>query len=277
MIVYVNGEFFPEDKATLPFNDRSALFADAIYEVIHIYNGKLFALDEHLKRMQHGLNFFCIPFDANLLPDIFDTLVSRNHITAEGMLYVQVSRGAGDRMHGFPDHLQPLVMAYGKPLQPNRSNPGTGISAVLFEDIRWSLCNMKTTGLLVNCLAKDFATRHDATDAILHRADIVTEATASNLFIVKDGTVFTHPNGSHVLPGITRMTAIQLLQSHGRVVLEQPFTIRALIAADEVFLTGTMSEITPVITIAGHVIGPGLPGAVTQSLQDMYLSHVGAY
>jgi D-alanine transaminase len=275
MIVYWNGRWVEETEACVSIHDRGFVFADAVYEVIHVYHGRCFALDAHLARLQNSLSAIKIRFDAASLRPVLDELLHRAGVGEEGMVYIQITRGVEPRAHGLPQHLTPTVLAYAKPVVASERKPWeNGIQAVFFEDIRWKMCHIKTTGLLVNCIAREYALEQGAQEAIFCRGDVVTEATASNLFMVKGGELFTHPNGPYILPGITRDVTIRLAQEMGFPVHESPFTKEQLMAADEIFLTGTLSEITPVVAVEGNRIGGGKPGPVTQSLRDAFMAYV---
>ncbi|GAX91599.1 D-amino-acid transaminase [Effusibacillus lacus] len=275
MIVYVNGQWLEDTEATVSFQDRAFVFADAVYEVLHIYNGALFKLDLHQERLQKGLDTLRIPYRANDLKPVFDELLKRNPGVQRGSLYVQVSRGAAPRAHGLPKLKEPTIVAYVKPFQPDLRIWEQGGRAVLVEDLRWQMCHVKTTGLLLNCMAKEEALERGCDDAIFHRGEIVTEASASNLFIVKNGTLLTHPNGPWILPGITRHVVIELARKEGIPVEEVQFTKADLLAADELFLTGTLSEVAPYVEVDGQKIGNGQVGPVTRRIQEAFRSETG--
>lgn len=275
MIVYVNGKWMDEAAATVSFQDRAFVFADAVYEVLHIYNGAYFKLDLHLDRLQQGLDKLRISCRANDLRPVLDGLLERNPGLGRGMLYIQVSRGAAPRVHGLPKLENPTVVAYVKPFQPDTRIWEQGGRAIFVEDLRWQMCNVKTTGLLLNCMAKEEALERGADDAIFHRGGVVTEATAANLFIVKNGCLLTHPNGPWILPGITRHVVIELAAGLGIPVREEPFTRDELWAADEVFLTGTLSEVLPFVEVDGKKIGGGAVGPVTRKIQEAFRRETG--
>ncbi|GIM44778.1 D-alanine aminotransferase [Collibacillus ludicampi] len=270
MLVYVNGQWLNDNEATISILDRGFVFADAVYEVVRIYNGRYFYLDRHLQRLKQSLSALRIDVDVDSLEIVCRELLERNK-TDQGSLYLQISRGAAQRVHGLPQGLTPTVVAYVKGLSNlDTSLQESGGKAIFYEDTRWFMCNIKTVGLLINCLAKGEALSQGADDAIFHRGEIVTEATSSNIFIVKNGTLYTHPNGNLILPGITRQVVIELAHELQIPVEEKPFTREELLAADELFLTGTMAEITPYVKVEGRTIGEGKPGCVTRRLQDAF-------
>jgi D-alanine transaminase len=270
MLVYLNGTWMNDNEAAVSIHDRAFVFADAVYEVVRIYNGRYFHLERHLQRLQRSLNALKIDFDAGTLRAVCEELLSRNGKVEQGSLYVQISRGVAPRAHGTPTGLTPTVLAYVKRVNPDTRLQETGGKAIFYEDIRWFMCDVKTVGLLVNCLAKGEALARGADDAIFLREGIVTEATSSNLFIVKEGTLYTHPNGRLILPGITRQVVIELAEELNIPVVEKPFGKETLLNADELFLTGTMAEITPYVEVEGQTIGEGKPGPVTRRLQEAF-------
>lgn len=270
MIVYVNGQWLDDNTAQVSILDRGFVFADSIYEVVHIYNDAYFRMDLHLERMQTGLDRLHIALNAADLEPVFNELLAKNPGIEKGILYVQATRGTAPRAHGMPALDEPTVVAYVKPVQPDMRIRNEGGKAVFVEDLRWQMCNIKTTGLLLNCMAKQEALDKGADDAIFHRGEIVTEASASNLFIVKDGQLVTHPKGPWILPGITRHVVIELAQKLGIPVREEPFLKADLLAADELFLSGTTSEVSPYIEVEGQPIGSGEIGPITRRLQEAY-------
>ncbi|MFC4765836.1 D-amino acid aminotransferase [Effusibacillus consociatus] len=275
MIVYVNGQWLDDSSATVSFQDRAFVFADAVYEVVHIYNGSYFKLDLHLDRMQKGLDKLRIQSQVNDLIPVFNELLNRNPEVKRGSLYVQISRGEAPRAHGLPKLKEPTVVVYVRPLTPDPRIWEQGGRATFVEDLRWQMCNIKTTGLLLNCMAKEEALERGCDDAIFHRGEIVTEASASNLFIVKKGTLVTHPTGPWILPGITRHVVIELAKTLGIPVKEEQFTKDDLLSADELFLTGTMSEVSPYVEVDGNKIGTGEVGPVTKRIQEAFRKETG--
>ncbi|GAC1547417.1 MAG: D-amino-acid transaminase [Herpetosiphon sp.] len=270
MIVYINNQWHEHTDPVLSIQDRAVQWADALYEVVHIYDSRYFRLELHIQRLQNGLNALRIPWDASSVVPIFDELLRRNPPLERGMIYLQISRGVAPRIHGLPPTPHPTVIAYAQPVTPNVQLRRHGGRAVFVEDRRWLMCHLKTTGLLLNAMAKQEARDLGADDAIFHRSGTVTEASSSNLFIVKQSRLRTHPQGPLILPGITRHVVIELAAPLGLSVDETPFTTADLLAADELFLTGTTSEIIPYISVAGHPIGDGTVGPVTRQLQRAY-------
>lgn len=275
MIVYVNGQWMSNSTATVSFQDRAFVFADAVYEVIHIYNGAYFKMDLHLERMQIGCNRLRIPYQVRELKSVCAELLKRNPEVKEGSLYIQISRGEAPRAHGLPKLKEPTIVAYVKPLVQDTRIWEQGGRAIFVEDLRWQMCDIKTTGLLLNCMAKEEALEMGSDDAIFHRGEIVTEASASNLFIVKNETLLTHPQGPWILPGITRNVVIELSKTIGIPVREEQFTKDDLLSADELFLTGTLSEVAPYVEVDGIKIRSGEVGPLTRKIQETFRKETG--
>lgn len=275
MIVYVNGQWMDDSTATVSFQDRAFVFADAVYEVVHIYNGAYFKMDLHLERMQNGLNTLRIPYQMRDLEPVYVELLKRNPEVIKGLLYIQISRGEAPRAHGLPKLKEPTVVAYVKPLIQDMRIWEQGGRAIFVEDLRWQMCNIKTTGLLLNCMAKQEALELGCDDAISHRGEIITEASSSNLFIVKNGTLLTHPQGPWILPGITRHVVIKLSKTIGIPVREEQFTKDDLLSADELFFTGTLSEVSPYVEVDGKKIRSGEIGPYTRKIQGIFRKETG--
>jgi D-alanine transaminase len=276
--VLINQSIIPRDQAFVSFDDRSHQFGDGIYEVVRIYNGNLFALEEHIQRFERSAReiFLSFPYTIEELIGYMKELVTRNSIQ-DGIVYVQMSRGSSPRNHVFPDaSVKPEILCFAKPLPRPVEKLQNGVKAILTEDIRWLRCDIKTLNLLANVLAKQKAVEAGAYEAIFHRGDVVTEASASNLCIVKGGLLLTHPATNLILHGITRQIVLQLAKEIGIPVLEQAFKVEDLFAADEVFLTGTTSEVLPVTQIGIKRIADGVPGPVTRKIQAAFEQKIAA-
>lgn len=269
--ILMNEDMVKRD-AMMDIEDRAYQFGDGIYEVIGIYDGEPFMLDEHLERMVRSageiqLNLpFTIPAFKQQLLD----LVDKNGIH-NGIIYLQVSRGIASREHYFPaSDVSPVTIAYTREEEPLTETENNGATAVLTEDIRWLRCDIKTLNLLPNVLAKQKAVENGAIEAILHRGNTVTEASASNVFIVKDGTVYTHPANNYILNGITRRKILELCRQTGMTVHEETYSVEELLGADEVFISATKLDIVPILKIDGHVIGNGEPGEYTKRILNAF-------
>ena len=275
-IIYLNGKFVPRDQATLDIEDRGALFADGVYEVVRYYAGRSRAMDKHVARLHHSLEMIGIARTAEIdaLASASDTLVARNGLP-DAKLYWQVSRGSAPRDHLYPKGVSPTVMAIAYPSVPlDPDATAKPVKCILLDDERWHNCNIKSLMLLPNVIAKNKANDVGAYEAILHRAGIVTEGSATSLFIVRRGEVWTHPDSRWILPGVTRSMVIDLATGLGIKVHEASYTVDELLAADEVFLTGTTTHVAGVVRIDDVVINDGNVGPVTARLQAAFLKEV---
>lgn len=257
-----------ERKNIIDVEDRGYQFGDGIYEVIGVYKGKPFMLDEHMERLERSASEIrlTLPYAVSELKCKLLELVDANALI-EGIIYMQISRGTASREHYFPaPDVPPVTVAYTREEARMTDLEDKGAKAVLVEDMRWLRCDIKTLNLLPNALAKQKAVENNAIEAILHRGNIVTEASASNVFIVKDEELFTHPVDNYILNGITRRKILQICVSQGIKVHEKTFTIEELLQADEVFVSATKLDIIPILQVDEHVIGTGGPGKLTHRI-----------
>jgi D-alanine transaminase len=261
-----------ERENLVNIEDRAYQFGDGVYEVIGVYGGKPFLLDEHMERLQRSAREvqLTLPYRMDQLKQRLVQLVKTNGLD-EGIIYMQVSRGVAPREHYFPgNEVTPVTVAYTKAEERMCMTEDKGATAVLVEDIRWLRCDIKTLNLLPNALAKQKAVENNAIEAILHRGDTVTEASASNVFIVRNEKVFTHPENNYILSGITRKKVIQICYSLGIPVYEETFTVETMLHADEVFVTATKSDIIPILEIDNQPIGQKLPGEITKKILQSF-------
>jgi D-alanine transaminase len=259
--ILLNGNLVEREKM-IDIEDRGYQFGDGIYEVVGVYDTTPFLMDEHLQRLQRSANELSIrlPFTLEEIKQQLLKLILLNEVK-EGLVYLQITRGVAPRTHELPkEKIAPVVVAYTKPLGDLTTLQDHGSIAILHEDIRWLRCDIKTLNLLPNTMAKQKAVENDAVEAILHRGDTVTEASSSNVFIVKSGTVYTHPANNYILNGITRQKVIELCRELEIPVKEKAFTVEELIHADEVFITATKLDVVPITKIDEKVIGAGEPG-----------------
>ncbi|HEX6594218.1 MAG TPA: D-amino-acid transaminase [Bacillota bacterium] len=261
-----------EQRKVVDVEDRSYQFGDGIYEVIGVYDGKPMLLDEHLERLRRSASAIqlTLPMALSSLKSKLLELAELNGLR-EGIIYLQVSRGVAPRWHEFPaPDVDPVCLAYTREEQRMTDIEDNGAKAILTEDIRWLRCDIKTLNLLPNVLAKQKAVEHDAIEAIFHRGKVITEASSSNVFIVNDGQLFTHPANNYILNGITRQKVFQLSDRLQIPVNEKTFTLNDLLAADEVFITATKLDIVPIIKVDDDRIGDGLPGSVTKRIIEQF-------
>ncbi len=272
--VYVNGKFVAEKDASISIFDRGFLFADAVYEVTSVVDGKLLDNDGHLARLRRSLAELKInsPATDEEITAIQQQLVTDNALD-EGCIYLQVSRGAADRDFAYASDLTPSLVLFTQ--KKNLRHPpqvDNGISVVSIPDIRWQRRDIKTVGLLAQCLAKQQAIDSGADDAWMLEDGYVTEGSSNNAFIVDaSGTIITRHLGNEILHGITRASVLALVESDNIKFEERPFTIAEACAATEAFATSATTFVWPVVKIDGQVIGNGKPGPVATKLREVYL------
>lgn len=279
-IVYVNGEYVPEDQAKVSVFDRAFLMADGVYEVTSVLGGKLIDFAGHLARLDRSLTALEIrnPLSADEWLAIHRELVARNAID-EGLVYLQVTRGApGDRDFAWPDPetCVPTVVLFtqSKPGLANNPAAKVGMSVISVEDIRWGRRDIKTVQLLFPSWAKMIAKKAGADDAWLVEDGAVTEGTSNNTYIVKGNQIITRQLSTDILHGITRAAVLRLAREAQMEVIERPFTIAEAQAADEAFITSASAFVMPVVSIDGTALGDGKPGKVTTRLREIYLDEM---
>ena len=270
-LVYLNGEYLPISEARVSVLDRGFTFGDGIYEVLPVYSGRIFRLAEHLQRLNNNLSAIYMdnPHSIDEWEELFKTLLVKNQIDNDYSIYVQISRGVGERNHTYDKGLTPTVFAMCKPMVSR--DLVKGIRAVTHDDIRWQLCNIKATALLASVLLKRHALDKDGSqEAILLRNGKVTEGAASNVFIVLDGKVRTPAKDSHILPGITRDLVVELLQDTDFGCDESDISEKELLGAGEIWISSSTMGIVPVTILDGKKVGDGVPGEVWKIAAKMY-------
>ncbi len=274
MIVYLNGSYLPVEEAKVSVDDRGFIFADAVYEAAPAYYGRCFLMERHLDRLAWCLRSLRIEADTSRLAEVGDELMQRNGLdSAEfSLFYMQVTRGVAPRTHAFPkQRVPPTVYAFAKELV--RTTPERwekGFAAITVTDQRWAQPHIKTTGLLPNVLAQQAAEEAGAADAIFVRDGMALEGTHNNVFAVIGGEVTTVPATNYILHGVTRAFVIELCREAGFPVRERSFTLDEMFAAEEVFFSGTTTEVRATVEVDGRPIGPGRPGPVARALSDAY-------
>jgi D-alanine transaminase len=268
----LNGEMIERSEAKVDVEDRGYQFGDGVYEVIRVYNGKLFTAAEHLNRFVKSSESIGItlPYTQEQLTKLLEELIVKNNLQ-EGTIYMQITRGISPRNHAFPtENVMPSLVAYTKEVTRPVENLKTGVKTILTEDIRWLRCDIKSLNLLGNLLAKQKAAVAGCFEAIQHRSEDVTEGSSSNIFIVKKGIVITHQSDNLILKGITKDVILQVCASNNIEVEERTFTLDELADADEVFLSSTTAEVMPIIEVDGKNVVAGFPGPVTRRLQELF-------
>ncbi|NNG12583.1 MAG: D-amino acid aminotransferase [Halobacteria archaeon] len=270
---YLNGTFLPLDQAQVSVMDRGFLFGDGVYEVIPVYNGKLFRLTHHLKRLQNSLDGVRIgnPLKDTEWTEILTELVARN-TGDEQAVYLQVTRGvAAKRDHAFPIDTRPTVFAMSMPAAAVRTSASeAGVKAITLPDIRWQQCDIKAITLLPNVLLRQQAIDATTAEAILVKNGYATEGAASNLFMVSNGVLVTPPSGPELLPGITRDLILELTAANGIPFREAGIPEEELEQAEEIWLTSSTREITPVTHLNDRIVGNGKPGPLWKRMIQLY-------
>jgi D-alanine transaminase len=263
----------PLAEATVPALDRGFLFGDAVYEVLRVYQGRPWLMEEHFRRLARSLQAVRIEgVDLDRLRRRVHETIAAGPFT-EATVYVQVTRGvAPRRSHPFPREAVPLEFLYVQEFHdPYTEVRRTGCAVILQPDLRWGRCDIKSTNLLANVLALQAAAEAGALEAVFYKADgTLTEGSHTSLFGVRDGTVLTAPNSNAILPGITRGLILRLTAGAGIPVREQLLKRGDLGAVSELFLTGTTAEVLPVVRVDGAAVAGGSPGPVTRRLQEAY-------
>ncbi|MGX9351931.1 D-amino-acid transaminase [Shimia sp. W99] len=274
--VYVNGEYLPETEAKVSIFDRGFLFADAVYEVTSVLEGKLIDFDGHAVRLQRSLDELemASPCSKEDLLEIHRKLVELNGID-EGLIYLQVTRGSdGDRDFVFPSEDTPpslVLFTQNKPGLADSPAAKKGAKVISIEDIRWGRRDIKTVQLLYPSMGKMMAKKAGCDDAWLVEDGYVTEGTSNNAYFVKDGTIVTRPLSNDILHGITRKAVLRMAQEAQMKIEERLFTIEEAQGADEAFTTSASAFVMPVIEIDGVQLGDGTPGPIARRLREIYL------
>lgn len=273
-ISFYNGEFKNDDELTVKYQDRAFYFGDGVYEVIRYYDGEFFTLDEHLDRLMNSTAEIEIEgISRNELLDIVTELKDRN-IIENGALYIQISRGIQNRNHAYPVDVEPVILAYINEARRPRSQSENGVHVITSEDYRWLKCHVKSLNLLANVMEKERAVKAGAHETVMHRNQTVTEGSSTNVFIVKNGILKTHPANNLILNGITRLEVLKIAGSLNIEIDESGFTVEELKNADEVIITSTTQEVTPVVKVDDTVIGNGGRGEITNRIQGVFDANI---
>jgi len=272
-IVHVNGQYLPEEEATVSIFDRGFLFADAVYEVTSVIDGKLVDFPGHVARLWRSLGELGMPSPVTEeeLLEIHRQLLARNDLT-EGLVYLQVTRGAADRDFVYPEDAAPTLVLFTQAKKVVESPAAeTGIRVISIPDRRWGRRDIKTVQLLYPSMGKMMAKAAGADDAWMVEDGAVTEGTSNNAYIVKNGRIVTRHLGEEILHGITRAAVLNFAREAQMEVEERPFTLDEALAADEAFITSASSFVMPVVEIDGTAIGGGAPGPVARRLREIYI------
>ncbi len=274
-VAYVNGLYCPLGAASIHIEDRGYQFSDAVYEVILVASGKLIDCIAHLDRLDRSLGEVQMlrPLSRKSWRIILEEMINRNRLK-NGILYIQVSRGVAPRDHVFPQtQIDPALVVTAKRLDFDlmKVRQREGVPVITATDIRWGRPDIKSTSLLANVLAKEEARKAGAYECwLLDKQGYITEGTASNAWIVRNDILVTRNTGHSILSGVTRNVVLQIARDLGLAVEERPFMLEEAKKADEAFMTGTTTFVTPVTTLDGEKIASGAPGPVTEQLRDSY-------
>ena len=273
-VVYFDGRYVLKSQVMVSPDDRGFLLGDGIYEVAAAYDGRFVALDRHMERLRRSLGESRIDDSvADPLESVFTGLLERNGFGSDSgraMVYLQVTRGVAPRTHAFPKiPVRPTVYAYAAPF-PNMGDLAAGISAITLPDLRWSRCDIKSISLMANCMANQKAKESGSFEAILIRAGTVLEGSHTSIFGVIGGEVRTAPLSNLILPGITREIVVELCRANDIPLREAAMSEDELRRTDELFLTGTTTEVVPIIALDGNPVGDGKPGAVAARIEELY-------
>ncbi len=272
--VFINGQFVPKDQARISVMDRGFLYGDGVYEVIPVYNGKLFLFADHIRRLNYSLEQIHLDVDWSMpqWQQMMETLIEKNGAGNLG-LYLQVTRGATDkRLHTFPEVVTPTIFAMVWPLSvPVDVEDIRPCKVITTQDIRWKRRDIKNISLLGNVLMSQLARDANVDEAFAVNNGMVTEGASSNFFVVKNGKIMTSPGDERILGGITRKMVINLLSSQGYAVEEKELSLQELLDADEIWLTSSTKEIRPVIEVDGQPIADGEPGALWKQTVNQFL------
>jgi len=280
MLVYLNGRYIDAGEATVSSLDRGFIFGDGVYEVWRVVRGQLFEAARHQARLERGLRELRIarPADGSLerLTAIGQRLLKENDLEdGDATLYVEITRGTAARMHQFPPAgTVPTLLVMASAFAPSDTR-FTGTRIITQPDVRWLRCDLKTVQLLPNVMARQAATEAGASEAVFVRDGLITEGTHTTVFAVIDGILRTHPANHLVLPGVTRDVVIELATDVAVKVRQDAIAVDDLSRARELFLTGTTTDVTPVISVDGRPIGNGSPGPIARALLDRLLERMG--
>ncbi len=273
-IAYVNGQFLPENDASISIFDRGFLFGDGIYEAISVIDGKLIDVAPHLARLDRSLTEISMrsPLSHDDIIAMLRELVKKNAFE-EGLLYFQITRGAAPRAFNFPEaSVEPSLVAFTLPMALlDRSDVLEGVKIISVAEQRWKRRDIKSIGLLPQCLGKQAAAEQGCYEAIMIEDGVVTEGTSSSFYIVKDNVLITRPLSNSILPGVTRRAVLALAAKEQIQVEERLFTLEEVYAADEACLTAASNFVMPVVEVDGNLIADGKPGKLTLQLRECYI------
>jgi len=271
-MVFLNGKFIPIEEARVPVLDRGFIFGDGVYELVPVYSRVPFRLEEHLARLERSLSETRIrnPYSRAEWRDIIVQLVAKQPYEDQGV-YFQVTRGVAKRDHTFPADTAPTVFIMANPLvNPPREAIERGAEAISAKDNRWHRCDIKSISLLGNVLLRQLSADAGATETILFRDGMLSEAAACNVFVVRGGVIQCPPKSNLILPGITYDVVLELAQSAQLPVEIRELTEAETRAADEIWLTSSSKEVLAIVKLDGTPVGDGRPGPLFRRMHLLY-------
>ena len=271
-MVFLNGKLLPLEQASVPVLDRGFIFGDGVYELVPVYSRVAFRLDEHLARLERSLAETRIrnPYSRAQWRDIIYRLVDAQPFEDQGV-YFQVTRGVAKRDHAFPKDAEPTVFMMANPLvTPPKELVQRGAAAVSAQDNRWLRCDIKSISLIGNCLLRQLSAEEGAVETVLFRDGKLTEASASNVFVVKQGVILSPEKTRLILPGITYDVVCELARANGLPMELRDVAEAEVRAADELWVTSSSKEVLPVVTLDGRRVGDGRPGPVFARMYQLY-------
>jgi len=275
-VAYVNGTYSPRGEAVVHIEDRGFQFADGVYEVWSVFDGRLADFDGHMERLHRSLTELKIeiPMTAAALGVVLRETIRRNRVR-DGIVYLQVTRGTAPRDHAFPADIAPSVIVTAKRIDLSKGDRTAvnGAAGVTQPDIRWGRCDIKTVGLLPNVLAKQAAREKGAYECLMYdEMGLVTEGSSTNAWIVdENGKLRTRDAQANILRGITRAAILKLVEAEGIELDERAFSVEEAKKAREVFVTAASSFVMPLVSLDGVKIGDGRPGPIATRLREVYL------
>jgi D-alanine transaminase len=271
-IVYLNGRYLPIGEAQVSVLDRGFIYGDGVYELIPVYGGEPFRLHQHLARLQRSLDGIGLanPHTAAQWEKLVRDLAARQRYADQGV-YFQVTRGVAKRDHAFPQGVAPTVFMMSNPLPtPSREQVERGVAVVTAEDNRWHRCDLKTISLLGNVLMRQLAAEQGAIETVMFRDGFLTEASASNVLVVKDGTIIVPPKDNLILPGVTYDATMEFAREAGIALVVRPVPRAEALQADELWLSSSTKEVLAITTVDGKPFAGGKPGPVFRRLWELF-------
>ena len=271
-MVFLNGKLLPIEEAKIPVLDRGFIFGDGVYELVPVYSRVAFRLDEHLARLERSLAETRIrnPYSRAQWRDIIYRLVDAQPFDDQGV-YFQVTRGVAKRDHAFPKDAEPTVFMMSNPLvTPPKEVVQKGGTAVSAQDNRWLRCDIKSISLIGNVLLRQVSAEQGAAETLLFREGKLTEASASNVFIVRRGVIQSPPKSNLILPGITYDVVVELARANGLALEFKDVPENEVRSADEIWVTSSSKEVLAIVELDGKRVGDGRPGPVFQRMYQLY-------